>query len=105
MENAEFVTQDATAFMKELAASEERPQPLVLLMDPPRAGSTPEFLEAATSLAPERIVYISCNPATQARDVRQLAESGYEVRAIRPVDMFPHTDHVESIVMLEKKND
>ena len=105
VENAEFVTQDATAFMKELAASEERPQPLVLLMDPPRAGSTPEFLEAATSLAPERIVYISCNPATQARDVRQLAESGYEVRAIRPVDMFPHTDHVESIVMLEKKND
>ena len=105
VENAEFVTQDATAFMKELAASEERLQPLVLLMDPPRAGSTPEFLEAATSLAPERIVYISCNPATQARDVRQLVESGYEVRAIRPVDMFPHTDHVEPIVMLEKKND
>ena len=74
-------------------------------MAPPRAGSTPEFLEAATSLAPERIVYISCNPATQARDVRQLVESGYEVRAVRPVDMFPHTDHVESIVMLEKKND
>ena len=105
VENAEFVTQDATAFMKELAASEERPQPLVLLMDPPRAGSTPEFLAGAAALAPERIVYISCNPATQARDVRQLAESGYEVRAIRPVDMFPHTDHVESIVMLEKKND
>ena len=105
VENAEFIAQDATAFMRELAASGERPQPLVLLMDPPRAGSTPEFLEAATSLAPERIVYISCNPTTQARDVRQLVESGYEVRAIRPVDMFPHTDHVESIVMLEKKND
>ena len=105
VENAEFVTQDATAFMKELEASEERPQPLVLLMDPPRAGSAPEFLEAATSLAPERIVYISCNPATQARDVRQLVESGYEVRAVRPVDMFPHTDHVESIVLLEKRND
>ena len=106
VENAEFVTQDATAFMKELEASEERPQPLVLLMgQPPRAGSAPEFLEAATSLAPERIVYISCNPATQARDVRQLVESGYEVRAVRPVDMFPHTDHVESIVLLEKRND
>ena len=105
MENAEFIAQDATAFMRELAASGERPQPLVLLMDPPRAGSTPEFLEAAAALAPERIVYISCNPTTQARDVRQLVESGYEVRAIRPVDMFPHTDHVESIVMLEKKND
>lgn len=105
VENAEFIAQDATAFMKELAASGEHPRPLVLLMDPPRAGSTPEFLEAAAALAPERIVYISCNPTTQARDVRQLVKSGYEVRAIRPVDMFPHTDHVESIVMLEKKND
>ncbi len=104
VENAEFVAQDATAFMKELAASEERPQPLVLLMDPPRAGSTPEFLAGAAALAPERIVYISCNPATQARDVRQLVKSGYEVRAIRPVDMFPHTDHVESIVMLERED-
>lgn len=128
VENAEFIAQDATAFMKDLASSDVgQPQlschpersaqrgaegspvdsrsPLVLLMDPPRAGSTPEFLEAAAALAPERIVYISCNPATQARDVRQLVKSGYEVRAIRPVDMFPHTDHVESIVMLEKRND
>ena len=104
VENAEFVAQDATAFMKELAASEERPQPLVLLMDPPRAGSTPEFLAGAAALAPERIVYISCNPATQARDVRQLVKSGYEMRAIRSVDMFPHTDHVESIVMLERED-
>ena len=104
MKNAAFVAQDATAFMEELAASGERPCPLVLLMDPPRAGSTPAFLAAAATLAPERIVYISCNPATQARDVRQLTESGYVVRAIRPVDMFPHTEHVESIVMLEKKS-
>lgn len=102
VENAEFVAEDATAFMEHLAAADERPKPLVLLMDPPRAGSTPEFLAAACALAPQRIVYISCNPATQARDVRQLVESGYEIRAIRPVDMFPHTDHIESIVMLEK---
>ena len=126
VENAEFVARDATAFMKELAAERgtqpqppchpgqsaqrgvegsPRPEePLVLLMDPPRAGSTPEFLAAAAQLAPERIVYISCNPATQARDVRQLVKAGYEVRAVRPVDMFPHTDHVESIVMLEKNS-
>lgn len=102
--NAEFAAEDATVFMKGIAASGERPEPLVLLMDPPRAGSTPAFLAAACELAPERIVYISCNPTTQARDVRQLTESGYAVRAIRPVDMFPHTDHVESIVMLEKKS-
>ncbi len=103
IENAAFVAQDATQFMKELAASDERPEPLVLLMDPPRAGSTPAFLEAAAALAPERIVYISCNPRTQARDVRHLVKAGYEVRVVRPVDMFPHTDHVESIVMLEKR--
>ncbi|WP_282190759.1 23S rRNA (uracil(1939)-C(5))-methyltransferase RlmD [Adlercreutzia caecimuris] len=103
IENAEFVAADATQFMEELAASGKRPRPLVLLMDPPRAGSTPAFLRAACELAPERIVYISRNPATQARDVRQLGESGYTVCAIRPVDMFPHTDHVESIVMLERK--
>ena len=103
VENAEFIAQDATAFMKELAASGESLAPLVLLMDPPRAGSTPEFLEAACQLAPQRIVYISCNPTTQARDVRQLVEGGYEIKAIRPVDMFPHTNHIESIVMLEKQ--
>ena len=83
----------------------ENPQPLVLLMDPPRAGSTPAFLDAAAALAPERIVYISCNPTTQARDVRHLAKAGYAVRTVRPVDMFPHTHHVESIVMLERADD
>ncbi len=103
VKNAAFVAEDATAFMEELAASGERPCPLVLLMDPPRAGSTPAFLAAAATLAPERIVYISCNPATQARDVRQLVDAGYVVRTVRPVDMFPHTDHVESIVMLERE--
>ena len=136
VENAQFVAEDATKFMRELAeevrqcpggvshlpgdALREAPHdaskhetplrgtvspeaaPLVLLMDPPRAGSTPEFLEAACSVAPDRIVYISCNPETQARDVRQLVEGGYTVKALRPVDMFPHTHHVESIVLLEK---
>ncbi|MFR1166755.1 MAG: 23S rRNA (uracil(1939)-C(5))-methyltransferase RlmD [Adlercreutzia equolifaciens] len=112
VENAEFVAEDATRFMERLAAERaaagEAPSqdgPLVLLMDPPRAGSTPAFLKAAAALGPERIVYISCNPKTQARDVRQLVGAGYIVRAVRPVDMFPHTDHVESIVMLERSHD
>ena len=64
-----------------------------------------EEMKAAAALGPERIVYISCNPKTQARDVRQLVGAGYIVRAVRPVDMFPHTDHVESIVMLERSHD
>ncbi len=68
------------------------------MMDPPRAGSTPEFLEAACALAPERIVYISCNPQTQARDARILLDGGYRIERIQPVDMFPHTDHIENII-------
>lgn len=129
VENAEFICADATHFMQEMAASPlrhperavsplrhperaqrvegspenpENQQPLVLLMDPPRAGSTPEFLDAAAALAPDRIVYISCNPTTQARDVRHLTRAGYAVRTVRPVDMFPHTDHVETVVLLSR---
>lgn len=111
VENAEFVAGDATDFMCELAKEgvlgEESPEEgaqaggLVVLMDPPRAGSTEEFLRAAAALAPERIVYISCNPETQARDVEFLDSIGYAVVAVQPVDMFPHTDHIECIVALE----
>ena len=111
VENAEFVAGDATDFMCELAkegvlgASEQEEGAqaggLVVLMDPPRAGSTEEFLRAAAALAPRRIVYISCNPETQARDVEFLDSIGYAVVAVQPVDMFPHTDHIECIVALE----
>ncbi|WP_296059882.1 23S rRNA (uracil(1939)-C(5))-methyltransferase RlmD [uncultured Ellagibacter sp.] len=111
VENAEFVAGDATDFMCELAkegvlgaeSPEESAQAggLVVLMDPPRAGSTEEFLRAAAALAPKRIVYISCNPETQARDVEFLDSVGYAVVAVQPVDMFPHTDHIECIVALE----
>lgn len=111
VENAEFVAGDATDFMcvlaKEGVLGAESPEEgaqaggLVVLMDPPRAGSTEEFLRAAAALAPERIVYISCNPETQARDVEFLDSIGYAVVAVQPVDMFPHTDHIECIVALE----
>lgn len=98
VQNAEFTVDDAGAFLRGMAARGEQLD--VLMMDPPRAGSTPEFLEAAAALKPSRIVYISCNPTTQARDVRQLCEAGYALAAIQPVDMFPHTDHVENICLL-----
>ncbi len=101
VENAEFVVADATDFMREAAAQDSSVD--VLFMDPPRAGSTSEFLSAAVELAPQRIVYISCNPETQVRDVRELLKGGYGVDVVQPVDMFPHTDHVESIVLLTKK--
>ena len=81
-------------------ANETAGQELVLLMDPPRAGSTPEFLHAAADLAPERIVYVSCNPETQVRDIELLQKRGYELQIVQPVDMFPHTAHVETVALL-----
>ena len=71
----------------------------MVLMDPPRSGATDDFLGALVELAPKRVVYISCNPATQARDVAYLVDRGYAIEAIQPVDMFPHTEHVENIVV------
>ncbi len=109
IENASFVADDAGAFMRKLAAGEAHlPKAAsadqgagidVVLMDPPRAGATEDFLDALASLAPRRVVYISCNPQTQARDVAFLAKHGYAVGAVQPVDMFPHTEHVENIVV------
>ena len=96
---AEFVTGDAGEFMRERAGALSAD---VLLMDPPRSGATPDFLKAACTMGPSRIVYISCNPHTQVRDVKYLVEHGYRIAEIQAVDMFPHTEHVESIVSLEK---
>lgn len=101
IQNAEFAAEDAGAYLKRLAA--EGAHLDVLMMDPPRAGASEEFLHAAMALAPERIVYISCNPATQARDVRILRDAGYRPTHIRPVDMFPHTDHVECVALMSRK--
>ncbi len=102
IENAEFVVGDAGSFLRRYAAEGRRAD--VLMMDPPRAGSTEEFLEAAAGLAPERIVYISCNPETQARDATFLCDRGYRLRSIQPVDMFPHTPHVETVVLMSRKD-
>ena len=100
VENARFAVGDAGAFMRERAAAGDAVD--VLLMDPPRAGSSEEFLAAAVTLAPRRIVYISCNPTTQVRDLAFLRQRGYAVRTVQPVDMFPHTDHIETIALVER---
>src|SRR5699024_5349878 len=67
-------------------------------------GSDEAFLSSLVRLSPERVVYISCNPETQARDLAYLTKQGYRVQAIQPVDMFPHTNHVETVVLLSKLN-
>jgi 23S rRNA (uracil1939-C5)-methyltransferase len=100
VENAEFETGDAGAFMMRQAKAGQQLD--VLFMDPPRAGASKEFLEATCSLSPKRIVYISCNPETQERDVAYLVGHGYTLDTIQPVDMFPHTEHTECICRLTR---
>ena len=80
----------------------EHGRPDVIITDPPRAGMHPDVVKTILKAAPQRIVYVSCNPATQARDLQDL-DSAYRVVAVQPVDMFPHTPHVENVVLLEQR--
>lgn len=81
---------------------EEHGRPDVIITDPPRAGMHNDVIDAILFAAPKRIVYVSCNPSTQARDL-QLLDKDYRVAAVQPVDMFPHTHHVENVVLLERR--
>ena len=99
--NTEFVVAD----MKDALSHEffnKHGKPAVIVLDPPRAGVHENVVKGLLELGPERIVYVSCNPATQARDVALLTEK-YEVTAVQPVDMFPHTHHVENVMQLKLK--
>lgn len=103
IKNADFICDDAGAYLLELAHEYHDESPLdILLMDPPRAGASASFLQAVCALAPSRIVYISCNPKTQQRDALFLVKHGYRIANIQPVDMFPHTRHVECIILLSQ---
>ncbi|MBO5433336.1 MAG: 23S rRNA (uracil(1939)-C(5))-methyltransferase RlmD [Clostridia bacterium] len=101
IKNIQFICADAGEFMLSLKEQGERCD--VLFMDPPRAGSDKKFLSSAVALMPEKIVYISCNPETQQRDLNYLVRNGYKVKKIQPVDMFPYTNHVETVCLLSKK--
>ena len=98
--NATFRCEDAGRFMARLAEQGERPD--VVCMDPPRAGSDERFLSALLAMGPARIVYVSCCPETLARDVARLTAGGYRAERAVPVDMFPNTEHIETVVMLQK---
>lgn len=99
-ENISFFCADAGRFMVEAAREKERFD--VVFMDPPRAGSSPDFLKSVVKTAPKRVVYVSCSVETLERDLLFLSKNGYRVRKIQPVDMFPHTSHVETVVLLTK---
>lgn len=99
--NARFRCGDAAAFLDSMAARGEQLD--VVFLDPPRAGSTPVFLDALCRVSPARAVYISCNPETQRRDLEYLTERGWKVESIQGVDMFPHTEHIETVAVLTRR--
>lgn len=99
--NAKYVTGKAEEIMPRWA--NEGLKTDVIFVDPPRKGLTSEFIDAAVKTGPKKIVYISCNPATQIRDLEMFKEYGYSFNEIAPVDMFPQTPHVESVTVLTKK--
>ena len=101
VENARFLCDDAGRFMQKLAKEGNAPD--VVMMDPPRAGSDQKFLQSLLMLKPKRVVYVSCNPETLARDLRVLVDGGYQAEWATPVDMFPGTEHVETVVLLSHK--
>jgi 23S rRNA (uracil1939-C5)-methyltransferase len=96
-DNAEFVE----GRVEEILPFLEAPTDLAVL-DPPRQGCASEALTALTELAPGKIVYVSCDPATLARDTRQLVQAGYQLVEVQPVDMFPQTYHIESVALLRR---
>lgn len=100
--NIRFVQGDAGEYMQKMAAQRETMD--VVLMDPPRAGSDETFLSSLVTLAPEKVVYISCNPVTLARDLKYLGKHGYRAKRAVSVDMFPWTaeEHVETVVLLSR---
>ena len=102
VKNAEFIVGDATAVMPALYKQGIRPD--VVVVDPPRAGCTETVLRTFANMKPQRIVYVSCNPATLARDLAILKELGYLAQEVQPVDLFPQTSHVENVALLMRKS-
>lgn len=107
--NAEFFVGKAEEILPEFyneknEATAKMLHPDVIVVDPPRKGCDERCLETMLQMAPERIVYVSCDSATLARDLKILCDGGYELKRIRAVDMFPHTVHVETVCLISKVN-
>ena len=100
IKNAQFICADAYTGAKELTANGINPD--VIVLDPPRKGCSADLIDLSVSLFPKRIVYVSCDPATLARDLRIFDDMGYKISAVQPVDMFPRTGHVESVVLMSR---
>lgn len=102
VENIEFLNMDAGKGAQAILRSKIKAG--AVIVDPPRKGCSRDTIDAIVKIAPERLVYVSCDPATLARDVKILNEQGYELQSLQPVDMFPNTTHVENICLLKRQN-
>jgi len=100
VDNVTFVQADL--YKSFLAFTNVLPKPDVIILDPPRGGMHGVTVKDVLELSPEKIVYVSCNPSTQVRDIKMLVDGGYKLIKIRPVDMFPHTYHIENVALLIK---
>ena len=101
LDNIQFICSDATEFMKKV--SKEKNKVDIIIMDPPRSGSTKEFMDSVKILNPKQVVYISCDPTTQIRDIQYFKKLGYHTNKMYLYDMFPHTKHIETVCLLSKK--
>ena len=101
IDNARFFAGDVRTAMRPLL--EESGKPDVVVVDPPRAGLSQKVVRRILEAEAKRIVYVSCNPTTLAPNARQMADAGYELRTVRPVDMFPQTPHIECVALLEAR--
>ena len=99
IKNVRFYQNDAGVFMRQMADEGESAD--VVFMDPPRSGSDEKFLSSLVKLQPDRVVYVSCNPETLARDLKYLTKKGYEMKRAVGVDLFPMTVHVECVIMMQ----
>ena len=101
IKNIEFVAMDSTEFMRQARKYHNHYDAIIL--DPPRAGTTKDFIECATALNPRKILYISCDPRTQIRDLNQFRKQGYVTNKLELVDLFPYTDHIETVCLLTRE--
>ncbi|MHB8580766.1 MAG: 23S rRNA (uracil(1939)-C(5))-methyltransferase RlmD, partial [Ignavibacteriaceae bacterium] len=102
IDNVNFITADLYKSFLPKVEEKELPHPDVVILDPPRNGAHANTVNDLIKLNPQKIVYVSCNPTTQVRDIKLFSAAGYKLIKIRSVDMFPHTYHIENVALLEK---
>jgi 23S rRNA (uracil1939-C5)-methyltransferase len=104
VENVEFISANLYKSFLPIIEKKSIKKPDIIIIDPPRSGMHKNTVAEVVKLHPEKIVYISCNPATQVRDIKMMVDDGYKLIKIRPVDMFPHTFHIENVALLIRGN-